>query len=308
MPFATRCPVCASPYLTLHIDGVDEELTLANVGSSRTKLSHGRILRCGNCRFAFRAFRPTEDELAQLYANADVTAYERELPYRKRTALTYHRIVSRHFPTPGSILDIGCASGFFLKGMADAGWKVCGIEPSAAQFQLARETLGPDAFLLNTTLQEAQLTCRFDAITFWDVLEHMSEPVSFLACCASLLKPDGRVFFTVPNIDSWIARLMGNRWPMLLAEHVNHFTPKSVRLCCERGGLGIENIGLRAVNFSVDYVFYRLGQHSIKGMNSVRKALSLTGMGRLCLPVYMGDMVCRARLSGTRAVPSGTRQ
>jgi SAM-dependent methyltransferase len=294
MPLASQCPVCASQRLALHIDGVDEELTLASVGSSRTKLSHGRILRCGDCNFAFRPFRPTEDELAQLYTNADVTAYERELPYRVRTALTYRRMVSRHFPTPGSILDIGCASGFFLKAMADAGWKVYGIEPSEAQFQMARETLGPDTFLLNTTLQQAQLTCRFDAITFWDVLEHMSERVPFLASCASLLKPNGRVFFTVPNIDSWIARLMGNRWPMLLAEHVNHFNPKSVRLCCERGGLHIENLGLRAVNFSVDYVFYRLGQHGFKGMNSLRKGLSLTGMGRLCLPVYMGDMVCRA--------------
>jgi len=294
MPLTTQCPVCAQPDAELHLDGLDEELTLASVGSSRTKLSHGQILRCRNCQFAFRRYRPTEEELAQLYREADVTAYEREALYRGRTALACRRIVSRELPRPGSILDIGCASGVFLKSMADAGWKVFGIEPSIEQFQLARQALGQEAVLLNTTLQKAQLSCQFDAITFWDVLEHLVEPVSFLACCASLLKPDGRIFFTVPNLDSWTARVMGRHWPMLLAEHINHFNPASIRATCQFAGLRICRLGRRTVNFSADYVLFRLSQHGFRAMNAIRKLFTLTSLGRVCIPVCMGDMVCVA--------------
>jgi 2-polyprenyl-3-methyl-5-hydroxy-6-metoxy-1,4-benzoquinol methylase len=293
MPIVSTCPVCGGGRSFVHIDGDDEELTLAGVGSSRTKLSHGRILRCRDCRFAFRRFRPSGSELAALYRDADVRIYEDELPYRARTALTYRRIVTRSFRTPGSILDVGCASGLFLKAMADAGWDVYGVEPSVEQFRLARETLGSRGTVVNTTLERAGFDRRFDAVTFWDVLEHMPEPVAFLSLCASLLAPGGRVFFTVPNLDSWAARLMKGRWPMLLAEPLNHFNPSSARLCARRAGLRVESFGRRAVWFSADYVLYRLAQHGFP-LAGPRRLLRALGLGRLALPVYMGDMLCHA--------------
>lgn len=288
------------------IEGVDEELRAGDIGSSRARMSHGRILRCRKCQFAFRRYRPGEDELAPLYRDADVKVYERESANRGRTALRHRNLVLRQHPAPGSILDVGCASGQFLKSMAEAGWRVSGVEPSKAEFRLAQAALGGAAHLQNTTLSDAEFSGQFDVVTFWDVLEHMPDPAKFLHECAALLKPGGTILFTLPNMDSVQARCMKTRWPLLLAEHLNYFNPRSLTLCCANAGLEVGSIGVRPVSFSMDYVLFRLAQHKLPGMEGLRAIARAFGMGRLTLPVYMGEMVavCRhARRAGVDPVP-----
>jgi SAM-dependent methyltransferase len=295
MPVVSTCPVCQGSQCFVFIDGVDEDLTLASVGSSRTKLSHGRILRCKDCSFAFRQFRPNDEELEQLYRDADAKAYESEAANRARAAVSLNRIVVRRRPDAGSILDIGCASGLFLKSMADRGWTSWGVEPSAVQFALAKEALNGRAVLQNTTLEGAELPGAFDVITAWDVVEHVTDPTSFLSRCAALLKPDGFLFLTVPDMDSWQARVLKHRWPMLLAEHLNYFNRPSLRMCCKRAGLHLRETDRRAYIFSVDYVFYRLGQHQLPGMPTLRKTVAALGLQRLPIPVYIGETVAICR-------------
>src|SRR5947209_7786201 len=141
MPIRTSCPICKSPNTRLAIDGEDRDLSIRNVGSSRTVLSHGRILRCIDCSFGFRQLRPDDRELAALYRDADDEIYEREMTGRWKTARAYGRVVQQYRPTAGAILDIGCASGAFLRTMADLGWAAYGIEPSQRQFSRAQRNL-----------------------------------------------------------------------------------------------------------------------------------------------------------------------
>src|SRR5215472_6616788 len=176
MPIVSTCPVCGGSDCPTMIDGIDEELRVSDIGSSRAKLSHGCIRRCRSCGFAFRQFRPTEKELALLYREADIQIYEREKANRARTAIRHRDLVQRQHPAPGRLLDVGCASGQFLKAMIDAGWEGWGVEPSTAEFRIAEETLGGRAILQNTILQDARFDELFNVVTFWDVLEHMTEP------------------------------------------------------------------------------------------------------------------------------------
>lgn len=291
MPVATACPVCGGADCPVIIEGVDEELRAADIGSSRARLSHGSILRCRKCQFAFRRYRPGGDELARLYREADIEVYERERGNRARTALRHRQLVLREHPEPGSVLDVGCASGQFLRSMAEVGWLVSGVEPSTAEFRLARAALPAAAHLQNTTLKDAAFCAQFDVITFWDVLEHMPEPTGFLRRCAALLKPGGVMLFTTPNIDSWQARCLKTRWPLLLAEHLNYFNPHSLARCCEDAGIHVSKVGVRPVSFSADYVLFRLGQHQLPGMKILRRIAQSCGVARLSLPIYMGEMV-----------------
>ena len=295
MPIVSSCPVCGGWECPLLLDGAEEALTAAGIGPSRAKPSHGRILRCRACGFAFRQFRPAGEDLARLYREADSAVYEREARNRTRTAERHARMVRRRHAAPGAILDVGCASGQFLKAMADAGWETWGVEPSAAEFRLAQETLGTRAVLRNSTLQDAGFSRRFTVITLWDVLEHVTEPVSFLEQCAALLAPGGRLLFTVPDMDSWQARAMRERWPLLLAEHLNYFNPRSLRLCCRRAGLELTKTGRRPASFSVDYILFRLAQHGWPAAAFLRKTARATGLAHLPLPVYLGELVADCR-------------
>jgi 2-polyprenyl-3-methyl-5-hydroxy-6-metoxy-1,4-benzoquinol methylase len=90
---------------------------------------------------------------------------------------------------------------------------------------------GGQGKVIRKTLEQAGLAQdSFDAITLWDVLEHVSDPVATLIRCRTLLKAGGFVFLNVPDLDSLQARILGKSWPLLLAEHLNYFNRPSLKL------------------------------------------------------------------------------
>lgn len=285
---AFACPLCRSADLSVYLDGRDDTLDAASVGSSRQSVSPGRILRCRGCRFGFREARAAAHELAEIYRQMDSSVYEAELRGRARTARRHLAIVER-YARRGRILDAGCASGLFLAGAADAGWEVTGIEPAEALFQRARAALDGRGQVLPATLETAGLPeGYYDAITLWDVLEHVPDPLTVMKRCRALLKPGGHLFLNVPDLDSLAARLLGRRWPLLLAEHLNYFNRESLRWCGEHAGLTWLRFGRRRVFFSVEYVAYRLSQHGIRGARLVHR-LARGPAGGLLIPVSMGE-------------------
>jgi SAM-dependent methyltransferase len=283
------CPVCESREPKLYLDG-DEGIHLESVGSSRTLLSHGQILRCTSCGLAYRSFRPTNVELGRLYRAADDSKYEAEMPNRWRTARRHKQIIDRYVSGTGTLLDVGCASGAFLRVMQDAGWNVEGIEPSESQFQRARKLLGDSCRIQRCLLQDAELTGKYDLITLFDVLEHVTEPAAFLQLASSHLKSGGHLVLNVPRVDSFIAVLLGSRWPLLLAEHLNYFTRPSLRRCGESAGLKLIRTGQRPSAFSLDYIFFRAGQHKIPGAVFLSKVLSRAKISQYSIPVWLGEI------------------
>jgi len=176
-----HCPLCSGTDLETYSDNPPGDLTSAAIGSSRQEIGCGQILRCKRCRLGFRASRVDEQRLARLYADLDIDVYQSEARGRLATAARHLGIIRRYSP-PSRLLDIGCASGMFLRRAADEGWNVVGVEPSQQLSTLAKENLGGRGEIIPTTLQSAGLTDPvFDVITMWDVLEHVpySRPSSF---------------------------------------------------------------------------------------------------------------------------------
>lgn len=287
---AARCPLCGSDRIRLYLDGKDSQLEGAAVGSSRSQVSPGKILRCRACTFGFREMRPSEPELTELYRRLDVRVYESELAGRQRTAKRHFGIVKK-FINSGTILDIGCASGLLLKLASDDGWQVYGVEPSEHLYQHARKLLNGRGEILCSTLQDAALPQRFfDAVTFWDVLEHVPDPNSFIQHCASLLKPGGHLFLNVPDIESLPARVLRSRWPLLLPEHLNYFTKRSLQRCVGQAHLQLQRLGRRPASFSVNYILYRLAQHQIPAAEWFHRLSISHPFGKAIIPIPLGEL------------------
>jgi SAM-dependent methyltransferase len=281
------CPICSEAKATIYLDGEEGDLTEAAIGPSRTRLSYGRILRCSVCRFGFRRFRPTDNQLATLYRATDDHLYEKENTGRIRTARTHARIVGR-YQRSGRLLDVGCASGAFLSVMADRGWDVEGVEPSQQQAARSQSLLAGRGRIQHCNLQQAQFGSAFDVITLWDVLEHVAEPVEFLKRCASLLQGSGFLFLNVPDLDSLQARILNHRWPLLLPEHLNYFNKGSLMRCAEKAGCEWLAGGKRPAYFSLHYVLYRLSQH-LPLAGTISRVVEATPAKRLTIPVWMGE-------------------
>jgi SAM-dependent methyltransferase len=288
-----RCPVCLTSGDTeVYLEQDTDVLTSdAVIGSSRTVVAPGRILRCRRCGLGFRQSRPSQEYLAELYRSVDNQVYESEELARTRSANRYFRIVQRYAPNARSILDIGCASGRFLRCARENQWSIVGVEPSDTLARKARELLGQQAQVHSTTLEEAPLDGQyFDVVTMWDVLEHIPDPNTFLRHAASFLKPGGLLFAKVPDLDSFYARVFRSKWPLLLPEHLNYFNPRSLQICGSQAGLQW-TAGVRTpVAFSVGYIFYRLQQHRVPGAGVAHTFCKSTGLDNVIVPIRIGEV------------------
>ena len=133
-------------------------------------------------------------------------------------------------------LDVGCSTGFVVEAARDRGWDATGIDlnPSAVEFGRAR---GLD--LRTVALDHAGFAAgSFDAISLFDVLEHLLAPAATLRSCINLLARGGILFLYVPNYDSASRLLMGAAahfiWP---THHLNYYTPATLTDLMARHGL-----------------------------------------------------------------------
>ena len=285
------CPICSSTTVELYREGQDRTLTSTSLGPSRGEISSGPILRCGNCRFGFSQVRPTEKQLGQMYEHMEIGLYESESIGRSISALRQLKTIERYATPAGRLLDIGCASGLFLRRAIDAGWKGEGIEPCKPFIPRALQVLGSEAQIHFATLQAAPVTkASFDVVTLWDVLEHVPDPIGFLTLAGSFLKPGGLLFANVPNLDSIQARLLRSKWPLILPEHLNYFNLNSLKICGTRSGLHWIDSCRRSATFSLVYLFYRLRQHGVPGSSLAYQLVNTVGFRNLTISVPLGEI------------------
>jgi len=125
----------------------------------------------------------------------------------------------------GLVLDVGCSSGAFLFQLQQrfpGSYQTCGTDASGAPLDYA-ESRGVTV-IREDFLQHDFDGRKFDAITFWAVLEHLLEPKAFLAKAGSLLNPGGHCFVLVPNLGSLASRLLGARYRYVYPQHLNYFS------------------------------------------------------------------------------------
>lgn len=104
---------------------------------------------------------------------------------------------------PQRLLDVGCGGGGFLYRARNRGFQVTGIDFDKARLDLIRSGLGIEDVFCGSIddFARARPGDRFDAITMFEVLEHLDDPARWLDAARSLLKPGGRLFLGVPNRD-----------------------------------------------------------------------------------------------------------
>ena len=138
---------------------------------------------------------------------------------------------------PGeSILEVGCASGYFGSTLQHDGYNVTGVEPTPeAAAEAAKVINEVHACDLNEFFRKHPKRC-FDTIVFGDVLEHLTDPENVLKECLEHLSTDGSIVCSIPNVShiSVRALLLEGRWEyketgILDSTHLKFFTLESIQ-------------------------------------------------------------------------------
>jgi len=103
------------------------------------------------------------------------------------------------------ILDFGCGQGAFAQRLIDAGIKVDGCDIDTNQIK-ARVNRKISLDLNKKDLKES-IAGKYDLIIAMEIIEHLENPWKYLADCMELLKDDGIIVLSTPNISSFPSRL-----------------------------------------------------------------------------------------------------
>ena len=185
---------------------------------------------------------PSDRELQAHYQDPAYYEGKEDQGYRcyadMKKALVPHfarrlRAIRNRLPNRGRLLDFGCASGYFLEMARADGWHIAGVELAQSIARLASNTLGiPIAASLDTLLENA-----FDAITLWEVIEHLPRPVEELRHLRERLRPGGLLMLSTPNTGHWQAVREPDTWTSYRPpSHLLFFTAPTLQNVLQRAG------------------------------------------------------------------------
>lgn len=232
-----------------------------------------RVVRCSECTLVYTLPRLSPEQIKAMYQTAywssdaakefGYTDYLKDKELYLATYRMRREVITSRKPRPGRVLDIGSAAGYFLATMKEIGWECHGIELSEFMAAKSKELFGLDEVRPGSILDSTYPPAHFDVVTFWDVIEHLEDPLSHLKKAHSLLRDDGLLVIETQNVQSLFARVMGSRWQHFkMAEHLYHFAPKTIATLLDRAGFRIlENTPRRGgKRISMNFLAERVGR------------------------------------------------
>lgn len=233
------------------------------------------VLQCSQCGFGWTEPKLDNDELGPYYAgflgNPEKTYQQWKEGRLQRTRSWKNEIAKtllvERYVRGGRLLDAGCGDAKFLLALDPHRWKRSGLEMSEETVRLLGQ-YAPDLDVAVGTMENYDRSdADLDVVTLWHVLEHLQDPRASLLKIRRWLRPKGRVFISLPNLDSWQARHFRTHWFALeLPRHLWHFSPRSLARLVVQCGFAVGAVEMFApeVDFhSLKHSWlYRLEEHA----------------------------------------------
>ena len=147
---------------------------------------------------------------------------------------------------PGRVLDVGCSTGYLAERLQQRGATVVGLEMDERAAGLACRFCEAVHVGNIETMDLPFEPESFDTIVCGDLIEHLRDPQAVLARLRPLLKPEGRLVLSTPNVANWAMRLgllfgrfRYTDWGILDRTHTHLFTRKTLHECLESAGFRI---------------------------------------------------------------------
>jgi 2-polyprenyl-6-hydroxyphenyl methylase/3-demethylubiquinone-9 3-methyltransferase len=169
------------------------------------------------------------------------------------------------------VLDVGCGGGILAEGMARHGARVSGIDLGEAPLSVAclhalESGIEVDYHAVSAENLAVQEPGHYDLVTCMEMLEHVPDPASTVAACATLVRPGGDVFFSTINRNSkaFALAIVGaeyvlNLLPRGTHEYARFIRPSELEAWARRAGLEAQD--MVGMSYNPLTRRYRLGRN-----------------------------------------------
>ena len=201
-----------------------------------------KVVKCTNCGLVQISPTPAAASDKRFYdegrqasnigtpTNIKQLRTEQDVDTRRRT-----KFVSDLLKTGAEILDVGTGYGFFLEAMKRKNFKVTGLEISKAARIIAKKVTRAE--ILNVNILRENPERKFDAVTAFHVLEHVTDPVEMLRRLFHLLKKNGKLIIEVPNLEDWMLSNSAYSQFYWQRAHISYFNQAILLKILKKAGL-----------------------------------------------------------------------
>ena len=292
---ARPCPVCGSnagrPFAAANVDA--EALgSFAFASRKLPEYMHFALVVCPTCDLLYTNPAPTPEALAALYHEAAFDASDES----RLAGLTYARQLGRiaaGFPDRDGALDIGTGDGAFLEQLMKHGFtQVAGVEPSAAPIAVAAPAVRP--LIRHGVFRAADFApSSLRLVTCFQTIEHVHDPLALCRDARALLRPGGALYLVCHNRRALRARARGMKSPIYDVEHMQLFSPASMRALLARAGFARVEVRPLVNRYPLNY-WARLFPLPAAVKPRALALLRRSGVGALQLAAPVGNLVAVA--------------
>ena len=263
-----RCDLCGSEddydivyeadkYRIMHEETLDEKFK-----SSSGEVLLDQVVKCKHCNLVYVNPRIRSDLIFKGYSDGEDPDFASQSMGRQITSERCLKHIEKFTGKErGALLDVGTGDSSLPYVAKKMGWSVSACEPNSylcgwAKNNLDIDTTQGDIFQQNYESESKDLICLFD------VIEHVTEPSKVLAECNRIMKPEGILAVNIPDISSWLARLLGRRYPFWLSVHLTYYTKETIRNTLEKAGFEVISVSPHWQSLSLGYLVQRMEAYS----------------------------------------------
>ena len=195
---------------------------------------YDRHVKCKNCHLVYVNLIEKVSKINEYYSKARNAHASTIAESYLRTGKSQVHLIKK-YGCGTSLLDVGCAQGFFLFEALKAGYITKGVELCREAAEYAVKEFGLEVEV--GRFEEMQYPGDyFDVVTLWQVLEHLPQPLTVLKEVHRVLKPGGLIVVSMPNIGGIPAKILRRKWWDIKRLHINQFTPETLTEILRNGG------------------------------------------------------------------------
>jgi 2-polyprenyl-3-methyl-5-hydroxy-6-metoxy-1,4-benzoquinol methylase len=256
-----NCPICNS-----------------NLYQEKYNIHTWHIVACTNCAFVYTNPRLTNEAVIELYKQDyfhnqqfGYTDYNDNPHLKKMNFKKWIKDASPFFSEKENLkaLDIGCAAGFGISAYENLNIKADGLEIDP---NYVKELVAKGYNIYDKPLLENNFTNKYDIVSLFDVVEHLTDLHANFETLKNLLNDNGILIIVTPDFDSKQRKIFGAKWFQFKPiEHINYFTTGSLKKLAQQHNLELV-ISKKSGQFAdANFIVNRLSKYNFKFANLLLK-------------------------------------